>query len=66
MNEYKVGDFGEARFIAKRNWKFETVCYGRIITIEKNIIEFQDNDDNIYLIPKSKFKFEKHEFKIKT
>lgn len=64
--KYEVGDFGEATFICKKGWKAPTICYGRIMAIEKNIVQFFDNDDNEYLIPKNKFKFEKKDFKILT
>ena len=65
MNEkYEVGDFGEATFICKKNWKFPTTCHGRIMAIETKVILFIDNDDNEYIIPKSRFSFEKKEFKI--
>ncbi|NBO24670.1 MAG: hypothetical protein EBU93_05505, partial [Chlamydiae bacterium] len=30
MNDYKIGDFGEATFIAKKGWKAETVCYAEL------------------------------------
>jgi hypothetical protein len=64
--KYQVGDFGCAEFVAKKGWKAPTTCYGRIMAIENRIVLFIDNDENEYLIPKSKFKFEKHEFKIKS
>lgn len=62
MDDYKVGEFGLAVFIAKRGWKAETTCYGRIMAIEKHYVEFKDNDENIYIIHKNKFKFEKKTF----
>lgn len=66
MNEkYSIGDFGEAIFIAKKGWKAPTICHGKITAIEPKVVEFTDNDDNVYIIPKSKFTFEKKEFKIK-
>lgn len=67
MNEkYEVGDWGEATFVAKKGFKAPTTCHGRVMAIEKNIIQFIDNDDNEYLIPKNRFNFEKKEFKILT
>jgi hypothetical protein len=64
MNEkYELNDFGMATFIAKKGWKAPTICFGRITGIEPKVIEFTDNDDNIYIIPKSRFSFEKKIFK---
>jgi hypothetical protein len=60
--KYQVNDFGKATFIAKKNWKYETECYGIITAIDAKCIEFTDNDGNVYIILKSKFKFEKAEF----
>ena len=63
MNDYAIGQFGKATFICKKGWKAETICYGRITAIESKIVEFTDNDENEYLIPRNKFKFEPEEFK---
>lgn len=65
MDEFKLNDFGEAVFIAKKGWKYPTVCHGIITGIEPKVIEFTDNDGNEYIIPRSKFHFEKKEFAIK-
>ncbi len=62
---YEIGDFGEAVFIAKKGWKAPTTCHGRIIDMDMRNVLFVDNDSNEYIIPKSKFKFEKKEFRIK-
>lgn len=62
---YERGDFGKATFIAKKGWLHPTVCYGRIIDFDNKIVEFVDNDDNEYMIPRSKFEFIKEEFKPK-
>jgi hypothetical protein len=67
MNEnYKIGDFGKATFIAKKNWPHRTICYGRITAIESKVLEFTDNDDNKYIVFKNKFQFETEEFKPKN
>ena len=63
---YKIGDFGCATFIAKRGWKAPTTCYGHIIDIDSSYVLFRDNDDNEYIIKKTKFNFEKAEFKVKV
>jgi hypothetical protein len=63
MDNYKLGDFGEAKFIAKKNFKFQTICHGTITGIEDKYISFTDNDDNEYIVLKSKFEFKKEEFK---
>lgn len=63
MDEYKIGEFGQATFIAKKNWKAPTVCYGRITDMDSRCIEFTDNDSNVYIIPKNRFAFEKKIFK---
>jgi len=60
---YEKGDFGKATFIAKKGWTAPTICYGRVIDFDSKCVEFVDNDDNEYIIPRSKFEFEKKEFK---
>jgi hypothetical protein len=64
--KYEIGWFGEATFIAKTGWKHPTTCHGTITAMDKCCIEFTDNDDNVYIIRKSKFQFQKQEFKILT
>jgi hypothetical protein len=64
--KYEIGSFGEARFIAKKGWKAPTVCHGKITDVDAKCVEFTDNDNNIYIIPKSRFSFVKKEFKVLT
>jgi hypothetical protein len=63
MNEYNVGDFGEAHLIVeKKGCKRGITCTGTIQAIEKKFILFKDNDDYLYLAEKATFEF-KHEKK---
>jgi len=64
MQELQKGEYGKATFIAKKGFHHETICYGRIIDFDSKCVEFVDNDDNEYIIQRSKFKFEPCEFKI--
>ena len=61
---YQINDFGKAVFIAKKNWKYPTECYGVITDMDKLCVQFTDNDGNVYIIRKSKFQFQKQEFKV--
>lgn len=66
MNKYSIGDFGRAVFIAKKGWKAPTDCYGRITDMDVKCVEFTDNDENRYIIPKIRFTFEICEFNPKS
>lgn len=66
MNNYKIGDFGHAIFIAKKGWKYPTDCHGRITDMDSKCVAFTDNDDNEYIIERKNFRFEPEVFKVKT
>ena len=67
MIEYKIGDFGLAKFaIDKKGFKGPIETYGRIKDIDGKYILFVDNDEFPYLIRRDKFIFEICEFKVKT
>jgi len=63
MNDYAIGDFGEAHFPVSRGAISGIRAHGFIKDMDGKYVMFCDNDDFHYLIRKDRFKFSKKEFK---
>lgn len=62
MNEYKIGDYGQASFkFDKKGFKGGITAYGTIKDINGKYLLFEDNDGFPYLVKKEKFNFTKDE-----
>lgn len=66
MNDYQIGDFGEAHLTCERKgFKRNVTCFGTIQAIEKKFVLFKDNDGYLYLADRLTFQFEKQVFENK-